>query len=261
MIRAMAEKKNGTTRATEPSGSVVRFAPMHNQILPQLRRDIVENRWKSGARLSEPLLCKQFGVSRTPLREALKTLEAEGLVRLVPHVGAVVTDPSPTEIAETMEILIGLEQLAATRVAQSAADDVLRGIERIYAQMRQAARRRDAAGYYELNNDFHLSIVRGTGNRSLVDLHEKVMWHVHRERHRANVVESVTVESAESHDEIVQAITRRHAEEAGVAMRRHLENVSRLMLANRLAKEGPASAKPARKAAKPKRAAAGSADL
>ena len=124
-----------------PPASVVRYAPMHNQILPHLRRDIIENRWKSGARLSEPLLCKQFGVSRTPLREALKTLEAEGLVRLVPHVGAVVTDPGATEISETMEILISLEQLAAIRVAQSGRQEVLRDIRRIYAEMRKAARR------------------------------------------------------------------------------------------------------------------------
>ena len=109
-------KKDGGSAPS--AASVVRYPSMHDQILPHLRRDIVENRWKSGVRLSEPLLCKQFGVSRTPLREALKTLEAEGLIRLVPHVGAVVTDPGATEIGETMEILIGLEQLAAIRVAQ-----------------------------------------------------------------------------------------------------------------------------------------------
>lgn len=218
---------------------------MHDQILPHLRRDIVENRWKSGERLSEPRLCKQFGVSRTPLRQALKTLEAEGLVRLVPHVGAVVTDPSATEIGETMEILIGLEQLAAVRVAQSRPPKVLQEIRRISRQMKQAARRGDASRYYELNNDFHLSIVRGTGNRSLVDLHEKIMWHVHRERHRANVVEPVTVESAESHDGIVDAILEHRAEDAGHAMRQHLENVIRLMQANRLARQPtPPPAKP-----------------
>jgi DNA-binding FadR family transcriptional regulator len=148
------------TSTREPAASVVRFAPMHDQILPHLRRDIVENRWKSGERLSEPLLCKQFDVSRTPLRQALKTLEAEGLVRLVPHVGAVVTDPGATEIRETMEILIGLEQLAAIRVAQSRPPLVLQEIRRIFREMKQAARRGEASRYYELNNDFHLSIVR-----------------------------------------------------------------------------------------------------
>jgi DNA-binding GntR family transcriptional regulator len=247
-------------KTTEVTASVVRFAPIHDQILPHLRKDIVENRWKSGERLSEPLLCKLFGVSRTPLRQALKTLEAEGLVRLVPHVGAVVTDPSPTEIAETMEILIGLEQLAATRVAQSGQPDVLHNIERIYAEMRQAAQHGDPSGYYELNNDFHLGIVRGTGNRSLVDLHEKIMWHVHRERHRANVVESVTVESAESHDEIVRAILERRVEDAGLAMRRHLENVSRLMLATRLAQQD-SSGTTARTGSRSKSLVAGSADI
>jgi DNA-binding GntR family transcriptional regulator len=241
---AMAGRKKDREDAPL-SAAVVRFAPMHDQILPHLRRDIVENRWKSGERLSEPLLCKQFGVSRTPLRVALKTLEAEGLIRLVPHVGAVVTDPGATEIGETMEILIGLEQLAATRVAQLKRREVLHDIQRIYDEMRIAARQGDAARYYELNNDFHLCIVRGTGNRSLVDLHEKVMWHVHRERHRANEIESVTVESAESHHEIVDAILAHRAEDAGRAMRKHLEKVSKLMLANRIAEQTKASVKPA----------------
>src|SRR5258706_14656234 len=142
-----------------------------------------------------------------------------------------------------------MEQLAAIRVVQSKRQEVLHDIKRIYEAMRLAARRGDASRYYELNNDFHLCIVRGTGNRSLVELHEKVMWHVHRERHRANFVESVTVESAESHNEIVRAIVERRAEDAGLAMRRHLENVSRLMLATRQAQQDASS--PVRKNSKP----------
>jgi DNA-binding GntR family transcriptional regulator len=208
---------------------------MHDQILPHLRKDIVENRWKSGERLSEPRLCKEFGVSRTPLREALKTLEAEGLVRLIPHVGAVVTDPDTTEVGETMEILIGLEQFAATRVAQAGQLEVLSEIERIYYAMRKAADAVDLSAYYTLNDQFHRTIVHGTGNRSLAELHEKVMWHVHRERHRANFRETLTPESADSHKELVHAILGRQPEAAGLAMRHHLEHVSRLMLAQRLA--------------------------
>jgi DNA-binding GntR family transcriptional regulator len=217
---------------------------MHDQILPHLRKDIVENRWKSGERMSEPQLCREFGVSRTPLRQALKMLEAEGLIRLIPHVGAVVTDPDAAEIGETMEILIGLEQLAATRVAQSQRPEVLNDIEKIYREMHRAADEANAPRYYALNDDFHLSIVRGTGNQSLVDLHEKVMRHVHRERHRANAVEPFTVESADSHDEIVRAILDHRAEDAGLAMREHLENVSQIMLARRLAQNTPPPLEP-----------------
>lgn len=224
---------NKTRRMDTASQPLVRSAPMHDQILPHLRKDIVENRWKSGERLSEPLLCREFGVSRTPLRQALKTLEAEGLIRLVPHVGAVVTDPDVTDVGETMDILIGLEQLAATRVAQKRPADVLQHIEQIYKEMKQSARRGDAALYYDLNDRFHRTIVGGTGNQSLMDLHEKIMWHVHRERHRINEGESVSVESAESHDPIVDAICNGKADQAGRAMRAHLEAVRELMLKRR----------------------------
>jgi DNA-binding GntR family transcriptional regulator len=213
---------------------VVRYEPIHDQILPHIRRDIVENRWKSGERLSEPLLCKEFGVSRTPLRQALKMLEAEGLIRLIPHVGAVVTDPDAIEVGERMEVLIGLEQLAATRVAQAAKPEILHEVDRIHREMRDAADTLDAQRYYALNDQFHLAIVHGTGNHSLIELHEKIMWHVHRERHRVNFRESVT-RGSDSHKDVVDAILGHQPEAAGLAMRKHLEHVSRLMLAHRSA--------------------------
>ncbi len=180
-------KEDDQIEATvQRNNSVVVRAPMHDQILPRLRRDIVENRWKSGERLSEPLLCKEFGVSRTPLRQALNTLEAEGLIKLIPHVGAVVTDPDAAEVGERMEMLIALEQLAATRVTEAAKPQVLREIQSIQDEMLEAVQAKDAVRYYALNDRFHLAIVQGAGNRSLADLHEKIMWHVHRERHRVN---------------------------------------------------------------------------
>lgn len=255
------KKDSQDETAERRTSAVVRQAPMHDQILPHLRKDIVENRWKSGERLSEPLLCREFGVSRTPLRQALKTLEAEGLVQLIPHVGAVVTDPDDSEVGERMEILIGLEQLAATRVAEAGRPDVLKEINRIQREMRDAAHAIDAPRYYALNDQFHLTIVHGTGNRSLVELHEKIMWHVHRERHRANFGESVSHESADSHEELVHAIMKRQPEAAGLAMRKHLENVSQLMLAHRLAQSTPIakaerapSPRPPRRSAKMKSA-------
>ncbi|MET4290542.1 DNA-binding GntR family transcriptional regulator [Bradyrhizobium sp. LB8.2] len=228
--------KSGKIEMTgKQNNSVVRYAPMHDQILPHLRKDIIENRWKSGERLSEPLLCKEFGVSRTPLRQALTTLELEGLVRLIPHVGAVVTDPDEAQVGEHMEVLIALEQLAATRVAEAGKPEVLRDIQKIQREMNSAAKSGDAARYYTLNDAFHLAIVHGTGNRALMDLHEKVMWHVHRERHRVNFGESVTTNSASSHTDLLKAILKGQPDVAGLAMRVHLEHVGELMLAHRQA--------------------------
>src|SRR3954468_21624979 len=155
------EKDDEPGAGVQRNNSVVLRAPMHDQILPRLRRDIIENRWKSGERLSEPLLSKEFGVSRTPLRQALNTLEAEGLVTLIPHVGAVVTDPDAAEVGERMEILIALEQLAATRVTEAAKPDVLRNIQAIQDEMLEAVETKNAARYYALNDRFHLAIVHG----------------------------------------------------------------------------------------------------
>src|SRR6185437_15239833 len=155
------------------------------------------------------------------------------LVRLIPHVGAVVTDPDEAEVGERMEVLIALEQLAAARVAEAGRPEVLRDIKQIQLKMNAAAQASDPARYYALNDAFHLAIVRGTGNRSLMDLHEKVMWHVHRERHRVNFGESVSSDSASSHTDILRTILDGQPEAAGLAMRVHLEHVGRLMRAHR----------------------------
>src|SRR5687767_11483162 len=97
--------------------SIVSREPIHEQILPHIRRDIVTNRWAPGERLPEMELCAEFGVSRTPLRDVLKILEVDGLVELVPHVGAVVTRLDPPDLADKLEVLSGLEQTAAMKVA------------------------------------------------------------------------------------------------------------------------------------------------
>src|SRR3954451_2412020 len=76
--------------------------PIHEQVLPLIRRDIIENRWQPGERLPEPDLCAEFGVSRTPMRDVLKILEAEGLVQLLPHVGAVITRLDAPDLADKL---------------------------------------------------------------------------------------------------------------------------------------------------------------
>ncbi|MCC6780976.1 MAG: GntR family transcriptional regulator [Hyphomicrobiales bacterium] len=226
--RARAGRDGQGTRAR-----VIQRIPIHDQVLPHIRRDIVENRWKPGSRLPEPALCDEFGISRTPLRQALKSLEAEGLVRLVPNVGAVVTDPDEVDLKEKMELLIALEQFAAAQVAGGDELDVKARIASIYRSMRDAANRRRRSRYFELNYDFHRAIVQGTRNATLIALHENVMMHVERERHRANASEPFSMEAAKRHEHIVRHMLARDAQAAGRAMREHLEYVKDLMLAQR----------------------------
>ena len=209
---------------------VVSRQPIHEQILPHIRADIVENRWKPGERLPEPQLCREFGISRTPLRDAFKILEAEGLVRLLPHVGAVVTDPGLPDVMEKMEILSALEQLAATKLAASRPPAALAEIRRLHRAMRDAAEARDAAAYYRLNDDFHRAIVVGAGNKTLADMHEMIMWHVYRARHRANAHEPLSQAGSEHHGRIVRHLCDGEPDGAAHAVRDHLDEVSRIIV-------------------------------
>jgi DNA-binding GntR family transcriptional regulator len=205
--------------------------PMHEQILPHIRQDIVEGRWKPGERLAEPELCEAFGVSRTPLRDAFKILETEGLLRLLPHIGAVVTPLDPPDLMDKMDVLTGLEQMAAAKVASSQDKGVLRRLQSLHRSMADAARQRQIRRYYGLNDEFHAAIVQGAGNDTLTGLHSTMMWHVFRARRRAYEIEDLAPDADGHHEPIVQAIMAADPDAASLAMRHHLGEVALNVLA------------------------------
>ena len=205
--------------------------PIHEQILPHIRQDIVNGRWQPGERLAEPELCAAFGVSRTPLRDALKILEREGLVRLLPHVGAVVTPLDPPDLLDKLDVLTGLEQTAAAKVASLRNKAVLRRIKSLHHSMIDAARQRQIGRYYGLNDEFHGAIVHGAGNDTLTAIHATMMWHVFRARRRAYEVEELAPDAAQHHERIVQTLTAGDPDGASLAMRQHLADVARTMMA------------------------------
>jgi DNA-binding GntR family transcriptional regulator len=221
---------SGRPRETSTRPVVLAREPLHEQVLPHIRADIIAGRWTPGERLPEPLLCSEFGISRTPLRDAMKLLEAEGFVELLPHVGAVVTDPSVDEVAEKMEVLAALEQAAAAKVARTRPATAIATIQRLHAGMVAAARKRDSQTYFRLNDEFHRAIVLGAANKTLADMHEHIMWHVHRARRRANDYERFDEDQADHHARIVQQIMRGKAESAAEAVLEHLTEVSALIL-------------------------------
>jgi DNA-binding GntR family transcriptional regulator len=220
---------DGARRNRPTGGQPITRELMHGQILPQIRRDIITGRWPPGERLSEPALCAEFGVSRTPLRDALRLLQAEGLIQLVPHVGAIVTQATGPDIGDKMELLIAIEQLAAFKVARQGSVTTIRTIERLHKNMLTAAERSNAEQYYRLNDDFHRAIVIGAENASLAEAHEGVMWHVHRARHLANMHEPFSRDVGNHHQVIVDTIKRRDGEAAERAIRQHLVQVAHLV--------------------------------
>lgn len=226
------EKTGSTTRrSANGRGRIVSKEPIHEQILPHIRRDIVHNRWAPGERLPEMELCEEFGVSRTPLRDVLKILEVEGLIQLVPHIGAIVTPLNPPDLSEKLEVMSGLEQIAAMTVARRRPPQAIKEIERLHRAMAQAATDGQISKYYALNDEFHRAIVLGAANHTLSKIHETVMWHVSRARNRANERETLTPRAAEHHDAIVDRILKGDQEGAARAMREHLDDVIANVLA------------------------------
>lgn len=215
-------------------GRIVSKEPIHEQILPHIRRDIVHNRWVPGERLPEMELCEEFGVSRTPLRDVLKILEVEGLVQLVPHIGAIVTPLDPPDLSEKLELMSGLEQFAAMTMARRRPPQAIKEIERLHRAMAHAASDGQTTKYYALNDEFHRAIVLGAGNNTLSKMHETIMWHVSRARNRVNEQETLTPRAAEHHDAIVDRILKGDEEGASRAVREHLDEV----IANVLARMG-----------------------
>jgi DNA-binding GntR family transcriptional regulator len=209
--------------------SVLSRKPFNEQILPFIRHDIVTGRWRPKERLSEPMLCREFGVSRTPLRDAFKVLEAEGLIALVPHVGAVITEPTVPDVGEKLELLISLEQFAAYKVALLRPEQAVSEITGLHETMIAAAQSAKAADYFRMNDDFHRAIVVAAGNKTLADTHARVMWHVYRARHLANEHEPLSENAASHHQTIVDAIRAGDAPGAERAMREHLLDVCRII--------------------------------
>jgi DNA-binding GntR family transcriptional regulator len=140
---------------------------LHDELVMLLRNMIIEGELRPGSRIAESRLCDHFGVSRTPLREALKVLSAEGLVRLFPNKGATVVRVTRKEMDEIVPVLGTLEALAAELAcANIRADEIVR-IRNIHTQVVERYRSGDKKSYSELNRAFHDAIFEVANNKTL----------------------------------------------------------------------------------------------
>lgn len=205
------------------------------QVQEILRSEIMTGVWTPGARLSEIALCERFGVSRTPLREALKGLEAEGLLHVFPNRGAVVAEVTIADIEDKMRVLKALEVLAVEIVCEAATEEELAALGELDRQLTEtfvrARKLNDARDFYFGNYSFHQAIVEASHNATLIDLHRHLHRHLQRVRHLVGLTEGDQPAGVEDHHEIVAALTERDADRARGVMARHLDLVLHLLLA------------------------------
>lgn len=149
-----------------PSRTIVRKS-LHEQLVDHLQAMILGGDLAPGEKVPERALCDQFGVSRTPLREALKVVASDGLVRLEPNRGAWVTEVTASEVEEVFPVLGALEALAGELACQNITQDDLDGIRALHDRMDGCFRDRNLDGYFRLNQDIHEAIVRAARNPTL----------------------------------------------------------------------------------------------
>jgi DNA-binding GntR family transcriptional regulator len=181
-------------------------AALHEQVAMRLRQMLVEGRIAPGAKLNERELAEVLKVSRTPLREAIKMLAAEGLVELLPNRGAIAISLSETDILNTFEVMAGLEAMSGELAAQRITAAELSEIKAMHFEMLAAYTRTDLSNYYRLNADIHRAINAAAKNPVLTTTYNQVNARLQAVRFRSNQNGDKWERAAKEHEMMVDAL-------------------------------------------------------
>lgn len=183
--------------------------PLHDRLVVQLRAIFLNGELPDGSRIPETRLCERFGVSRTPLREALKVMAAEGFVTLRPHRGAVVAPLDPAEIGPLIEFKGALERLIGLVAPARASDADIGELDALHLALNEALTRHDHAAYTRLNYAFHQRLAQTTRNPVLIQSYEALQQKIWRYRFTINELADRLAESFAEHERIMIALRAR----------------------------------------------------
>ena len=214
------------TASSRTSGGGRGGPSLHGDVLARLRDHIVEGHLADGARIPERQLCELFGVSRTPLREALKVLAAEGLVDLLPNRGARVRQFAARELRELFDVMGGLEALAGRLACELVTEAEVQAIEDLHHAMYGHYLRRDMQAYFRCNQRIHESIVEAAGNTALTQAYKSYADRIRRVRYTANFAtrRDRWAEAMREHEAMLDALRRRAGSELSDVLFKHLRN-------------------------------------
>jgi DNA-binding GntR family transcriptional regulator len=198
--------------------------PLHNELAERLRHLIVEGDLAPGEKLSERDLCSRFGVSRTPLREALKVLSTEGLVRLIPHRGAAVSKLTISDLEEAFPIMGALEAVAGELACRHITDEEIAQLQAIHMEMVAEHRARNLERYFALNQRIHEGILAAARNPTLAQMQRGLAGRVRRARYMANMSAARWAEAVREHEAILEALSARDGERLATLLKTHLAN-------------------------------------
>ena len=195
---------------------------LHDEVVDRMRDMIIEGELAGGDRINESELCLRLGVSRTPVREAIKTLASEGLIEAVRAKGAVVRQLEIAEVCDLLEAVLMIEQFACRAAVVRASDTEIRDMVALHDEMAALYAVRDRLAYFKLNQAIHSGIVALAHNTSLSSMHETLQRRLRRIRFVGNERAEAWAGAMAEHDAIIAALRARSGDALAIALGTHL---------------------------------------
>ena len=206
------------------------YKPLREVVSETLRQAIVEGVLQPGERLMEIQMAEELGVSRTPVREAIRKLEQEGFVVMVPRRGTYVADLSLKDINEVFEIRTALDVLAAGLAAERITDEELEESERLLVHIGEYIEMQDMDKIIDADSQFHDLLYKASRNDRLVGIINNLREQLTRFRSISISYPGRLQNTWEEHRRLLEAIAQRDAEQAMQIAREHMENAEHTLL-------------------------------
>jgi DNA-binding GntR family transcriptional regulator len=197
---------------------------LHEEVVGRVRAMLLEGEIPPGARIPERDLCEKLQISRTPLREALKVLAAEGLVQLLPNRGSRAAKLTDNDMRDLFEVCQGLEALAGELACERITDAEIAAVGATHAAMAQHYQDNDLLQYYRCNRAIHEAIVTAAGNPVLSGLYESVTARIRRARYVTPMTPPRWALALSEHEAILNALQRRDGLGLAHILRAHLRH-------------------------------------
>jgi DNA-binding GntR family transcriptional regulator len=204
-------------------------ATYHVQIADMLRHMIMTGKLVEGDKVNENELCETLGISKTPLREALRVLSGEGLIRLVANRGAFVTKPTFEEIAEMFDVMSLLEGFCARAACERMAPRDFARLEKLHTKLEENFERHDQEEYIRINNQYHSLVQEIAGNRTLNQIVKSLRKKILLYRFQSLNLPARFEYSIREHRDLLEAFRKRDHMRAEALMREHLQNQSKAL--------------------------------
>jgi DNA-binding GntR family transcriptional regulator len=202
---------------------IIQKKTLHEEIANNLREMIMSGELREGDKIKENELCDMMGISKTPLREALRVLSAEGLIRLIPNRGSYVTTPTFEEIKEMFDVMVALEGVCARTAVEKMSDQDFIKLENLHQKLEKNFERKDQKEYIRQNNLYHAFVQELAGNKTLNQIVNGLRQKILLYRFQSLNLPGRFEQSIEEHRILLTAFRNRNPKKAENLMKSHLK--------------------------------------